>query len=339
VSGPTTAVLAYRFGAVAVTSDVPLAGFEHCLHQPGGHAFELHLRRAGAAPAGGRQVLRFARGRGLEVRRQPGGAFVVRAGGVAACTVEPDGRTVHWHLEGREPEVDETDFVAAVVLPRALTRQGGYVLHAATILGPGGAMLLCGGSRAGKSTTTTALHHATGWPLLGDDLAVIGLERGRPVVRSCSSDVRLWDDATGLLGLGPGTRLPRHRTKARHAVANPSAGAVPVARMVQLVGGRAPALAVPAPVQRVDLVRRQLLRIDRTDLDAQTSEFDFLVAWAPAVPVVELHHARDGRRESLDDTVRRLIALAEGHPEVAERAQSARPPEHGSATIPPIRGV
>jgi len=275
----------------------------------------------------------------VEVHRQPDGAYVVRAGGVAPCTVEPDGRTVRWHLEDREPDVDEIDFVVALVLPRVLSRQGGHVLHGGTVLGPDGALLVCGGSGAGRSTTITALHQATGWPVLGDDLAVIGLEGGRPVVRSCSSDVRLWDEASALLGLGAGMRLPRHRTKARHSVAAPPAGSVPVARMVQLSGGRPPGSADPSPARRVELVRQQLIRLDRSDLEAQAREFPVLVTWARSVPMVELHHPRDGRRESLDDTVRRLVALATDGEVAGAARQSARPADHGSATIPPIRGV
>jgi len=101
----------------------------------------------------------------------PDGGHVVTSDEVAACTLEPDGHTLLWHLGQDQPGPDDVDFVVATVLPRALTRQRAHVLHAATVVGPKGAVLLCGLSGIGKSTTAAALHRATGWPLLGDDAA------------------------------------------------------------------------------------------------------------------------------------------------------------------------
>jgi hypothetical protein len=303
----------YRLGAVGVDSDVTLDGFEHCLADPSGCPFQVRVRRAGPAPDGGELVLRAVRGdRATEVRRHGDGSFTVTNDAYSTTTVEADGGTIWWHLADRGPTVDDTEFLTTTVIPRALTRAGVPVLHGASILAPGGALLLTGPSGAGKSTAAAALHRATGWPLLGDDAAVLGLADGRPTVRSCARDVRLWEDARHLLGMGAGTRLPRFADgggKARHTVAEPPRAAVPVRVVARLVPGDEPAVLRTPPAKRVAVTRNQLMRLDRTDRSGQAGEFAFLVQWARMVPMVELRHPRDGIA-SLEHTVARLTELA-----------------------------
>jgi hypothetical protein len=302
--------LRYRFGSVRLDADVPLAGFRHCRvpAADGDAAFSFTLRRAGGPPAGGRLALRErGRHRLLEVRRRGDGGLVVAAGGVAACTLEPDGHTLRWHLGQGRPSPDDADFLVATVLPRALTGQGAHVLHAATVLGPGGAVLLCGRSGAGKSTTAAALHRVTGWPLLGDDAAVLGLAGGTAVVRSCTGDIRLWEDARGWLGLPPGTRLPRQAGKSRHPLQGQPRRAVPVATVVRLAAAGEP-VDDPSPSRRLALLRDHLMRLDRADPAARAREFSFLVAWTRPVRVVELRQSRP--HHHLPGTVDRLVRIA-----------------------------
>jgi hypothetical protein len=302
--------LRYRFGSVELDADVPLPGFEHCRVPagPGGTAFGFTLRRAAGPPAGGRLALRGRGRRLLEVWRRPDGGYLVTAGDAAPCTLEPDGRALSWHLGDGQPGPGDAEFVVATVLPRALTRQDVHVLHAATVLGPRGALLLCGPSGTGKSTTAAAVHRATGWPLLGDDAAVLGLAGGRAVVSSCSRDMRLWDDASGWLGLPPGAALARHGGKARHPLPGHASGPVPVAAVVRLVPGDGPGLGAPSPSRRLADLRDQLMRLDRTDPAALAREFAFLVALVRSVPVLRLHRRR--QRATLPATVDRLTRLA-----------------------------
>jgi hypothetical protein len=197
--------------------------------------------------------------------------------------------------------------VVATVLPRALTRKGATVLHAATALGPRGALLVCGGSGTGKSTLAAAVHQVTGWPLLGDDAAVLGLLDGAAVVRSCAQDIRVWDDVRELLGLPPGQRLPRHGGKARYPLSDRVPGPVPAAVVVRLVAADAVA-GSPEPSRRLVALRDNLLRLDRSDPAVFGREFAFLVAWARAVPVVDLPHPHD--RGCLHTTAEQLARLA-----------------------------
>jgi hypothetical protein len=302
--------LAYRFGVVRVDSDVPLRGFDHCRVAAGDRQgpFGLRLRRAAERPAGGRLVLRGRGRRQLDVWRQPDGAHTVRVEGLAACTVEADGRTLSWHLGPARQGTDDADLLVATVLPRALTRQGAHVLHAATVLGPRGALLLCGPSGAGKSTTAAALHRRTGWPLLGDDAAVLGLAGATATVASCTGDLRLWDDARDWLGLPPGTRLPRHGSKARHPLPAQASQAVPAATVVRLVVADELALDQPSPSRRLADLRDQLVRLDRCDPAAFAREFSFLVAWMRPLRVLRLRQPK-GLAE-VPRTVDRLARLA-----------------------------
>ncbi len=302
--------LRYRFGGVRLDSDVPLDGFDHCrVPATDGQApFGFWLRRAGDPPAGGRLALR-GRGRRLpEVWRRPDGGYAVSVEGAAACTVEPDGRTLSWHLGAAEPGPDDADFVVATVLPRALTRQRAHVLHAATVLGPGGALLLCGPSGAGKSTVAAVLHRVTGWPLLGDDAAVLGLAGGQATVGSCTQDLRLWDDASDWLGLPPGARLPRHGGKARHPLPARAHRSAPVATVVRLVAAQELAVEEPSPSRRLADLRDQLMRLDRSDPAALAREFSFLVAWMRPLRVLRLR--RPMGLALVPHTVDRLARIA-----------------------------
>jgi len=286
--------LAYRFGSVRLDSDVPLCGFDHCRVRVDDRQgpFSFRLRRAAARPAAGRLVLRGRGRRLLEVRRRPDGAYTVSVEGLAACTVEADGRTLSWHLGAGRRGPDDADFVVATVLPRALTRQRAHVLHAATVLGPHGALLLCGPSGVGKSTAAAALQRLTGWPLLGDDAAVLGLTGGQATVASCTRDVRLWDDARDWLGLPPGARLPRHGAKARHPLPQHDRRPAPVATVVRLVAADELALDQPSPSRRLADLRDQLMRLDRSDPAGFAREFSFLVAWMRPLRVLRLQQPR-----------------------------------------------
>lgn len=79
-------------------------------------------------------------------------------------------------------------------------------LHVSAVETPHGVWLFTGPSGAGKSTLSVALSKATGWPLLGDDLAI--LEFPDPENRTTGglchfgvNKVKLWDDAAKSLGI------------------------------------------------------------------------------------------------------------------------------------------
>lgn len=79
-------------------------------------------------------------------------------------------------------------------------------LHVSAVETPRGVWLFTGPSGAGKSTLSVALSQATGWPLLGDDLAVLEFPDPdqSPAGAICHfgvNKVKLWDDAAESLGI------------------------------------------------------------------------------------------------------------------------------------------
>ncbi len=79
-------------------------------------------------------------------------------------------------------------------------------LHVSAVESPRGVWLFTGPSGAGKSTLSVALSKATGWPLLGDDLAVLEFPdpNSSPAGAICHfgvNKVKLWDDAAMSLGI------------------------------------------------------------------------------------------------------------------------------------------
>jgi hypothetical protein len=79
-------------------------------------------------------------------------------------------------------------------------------LHVSAVETPRGVWLFTGPSGAGKSTLSVALSKVTGWPLLGDDLAVLEFPdpNQSPAGANCHfgvNKVKLWDDAAKSLGI------------------------------------------------------------------------------------------------------------------------------------------
>jgi hypothetical protein len=64
-----------------------------------------------------------------------------------------------------------------------LQASGAQAMHASSVLGPAGAIAICGASGSGKSTSAYACARA-GYRQLGDDQFVFEFEHGRPVART-----------------------------------------------------------------------------------------------------------------------------------------------------------
>jgi len=331
----------YRFGAVEVRCDVALPGYSGYLTDRAapttdGAADRHHeaalpvvtVRLATTAPATGPLLARLSTRRGpLEVRAAGDADRVVVAAGLAPYTLHAD-RAVSWHLSG-PPSQPEADHLVSAVIPWAVaTGRDTPVLHAGTLLGPGGALLLVGRSGAGKSTLSTALHRRLGWPLLGDDAAVLRLDGANAQVMSCSREVRLWDDAGALLGLDAGIPLPRYTTKSRHAIAGLADHPVPVAAVIRVDSPEPPettataiasadvgvddatptGLASLPPVDGLLLLRAGLMRTALIPVADAAREFAFLTRWMRGVAFAALSYPH--RPAALDEAVDLIAAFA-----------------------------
>lgn len=328
------APLCYRFGAVEVRCDVPLPGYDGYLvdgrddlgDDPPGPAEDLPVVVVSATRATadrGPLLTRLSTRRGpLQVHAANGSDRVVTPDGLAAYTLRADRRVV-WHLPAGGPTEDEADHFVAALLPWALASGPGTpVLHAATLVAPAGAILLVGRSGAGKSTLSTALHRRLGWTLLGDDAAVLRLVGDEAQVLSCSREVRLWDDAGVLLGLGAGIPLPRYGTKSRHRVAGPAERPVPVAAVILVDSPAepiddvhpapddetAPALTPMRAVDGLLLLRAGLMRMALIPVADASREFAFLTRWMRGVTFAALRYPH--QPTALDEAVGLIAEFA-----------------------------
>jgi hypothetical protein len=102
---------------------------------------------------------------------------------------------------------DVSTYLVGPVLGFVVRRRGVLALHASCVCLSGNALLLCGSSAAGKSTTAAALA-LRGLPLLTDDIAPIKEDQGSLYVEPGYPRACLWPDAVRLLFGEPGA-LPR----------------------------------------------------------------------------------------------------------------------------------
>lgn len=135
----------------------------------------------------------------------------------------------------RNPEAVEELLLFHLFHPvaAALFRQRGLLtLHASTVQGDAGAIILCGESGAGKSTTLTAMLQ-DGCAMISDDLTVVQMgDGGRITALAGPPRMHLCEDAAHRLGLAV-EELDRHpaRSSKRAVTTTGRVCAVPLQRL------------------------------------------------------------------------------------------------------------
>lgn len=117
------------------------------------------------------------------LRFEDGTSFVVSADGRTIATVSAP---AHYTRD------DLAAYALGPVLGVALHLQGAVLLHAATVLMRGRAIVIAGGAGSGKSTTAAILHRL-GYAVLADDLTEIADARPFAALASLPA-IRLWPD-------------------------------------------------------------------------------------------------------------------------------------------------
>jgi hypothetical protein len=131
--------------------------------------------------------------RGVMWQAEPG-RLLLRVPGVAAFLVESGSQITVDPVAGGSDEA-VTRLARMTPLAALACQRGLVALHAATAVGPAGAIVLVGQSGAGKSTLLTALL-ANGWDLLSDEVSIIDANaRAGPVVLPGTGELTLWSDA------------------------------------------------------------------------------------------------------------------------------------------------
>lgn len=213
---------AYRFGDVALTSSIALPGMRPA---PPGEKPAMAIRLCdGPAPAPDSIVYRW-RGRYSTRLGTVGDDWRIDSAFDGVFVVNPGLTTVRAYSTRETPDDGLADVLVRRVLPRLITARGALTLHAAAVATDRKAVLLLGGSGAGKSTTTAALAAMPGWHVLSDDLSMLW-ERDPPVVAPGATGVCLWPESRAGLAIDPAacTAMPGYDGKVRF---DPP-GAVPI---------------------------------------------------------------------------------------------------------------
>jgi len=128
-----------------------------------------------------------------------GDQLLLRIPGVARFLLQA-GRDIIFEPCDHGRTSDIAIFVTGTVFGILLHQRQQAVLHASAVMVGGKAILFCGASGAGKSTMAAALGNA-GYPLLNDDISVIGRDGDVPLTHSDGRQLKLWQEAADALGL------------------------------------------------------------------------------------------------------------------------------------------
>lgn len=111
-----------------------------------------------------------------------------------------DGKRITIELGPSAHVSDMRTYILATGLGTIIHQRGLVPLHVGAVLSPAGVIAFTGRPGAGKSTAVATISQHFGWPLVGDDLAMLSLEGDTPMLEGGVRRLRLWDDAVKRLG-------------------------------------------------------------------------------------------------------------------------------------------
>lgn len=189
---PSSAPAAYRLFGLNLTSQISLAGIAPALGEEGAAADVAVV--FGAVPPGDHPPGYSATAEGTLLAIPKVGRYLIREG--REIVVEP--------AEGAS-ERNLRLFLLGSAIGALLHQRGLMPLHANAINLGGRAVAFSGHSGAGKSTIA-AWFHDRGYPILADDVCVIGFDdSGRALAHPGIPRLRLWREALEASGRDAGT--------------------------------------------------------------------------------------------------------------------------------------
>ena len=197
------------------------------------------------------------------------------------------------------------------ILPRLTALHGRVPIHAASLAGEDGAILVFGISGAGKSTLTAAMA-AAGWDIMSDDMSILtGVDE--PRVWQSAAGVSVWEPSRRGLALPDAACRAIHGYDGKYWYAPPHrerAEPEPVRAMIFLSFG-APddtiewhRLTGPGVVVRA---ASQMVRFDPTDNDEIAIGLDALSRLVRRVPCYALAYPR--AYDALPRTIEAIAAI------------------------------
>ena len=192
------APFAYMFGGLLFQSGFPLSDLCPLQHIGNGIEPDIFLEYSDQPPVertgdliyrwqGRYKLVLEAHGRDWLLRGDAGIMMLISGCGTRALCHCPDSSTSPLFLS----------IMVRRILPRLCALHNRLVLHAASLVGDTGAIVVFGGSGSGKSTLTTALARSLDWSILADDMPIfrdLSSENAGTIPHACKSlpGVSLW---------------------------------------------------------------------------------------------------------------------------------------------------
>jgi hypothetical protein len=205
-----------------------------------------------------------------------------------------------WPVRGMTLESARAEF-DRMLRPIVLQALGWQALHAGAALTSEGALLFCGRSGAGKSTTAYALGQM-GWTQLADDQVVWQLHDGRPKVQALPFKPRLRPLSHARLGDKTSPRSPWPTSQ----------GLIPMAAIYlleQRTDGAPVSISRVAPAQAFSALLPHAHCFDLSDVDATRVFTDDYLTLASEVPVFKVRYAPDLDR--LPELLHTIVSAAD----------------------------
>lgn len=206
----------YHFGGLALTAPLPLEGLRPRTWPAQEGRTVRVTAEAGPPPVPEREHFAWP-GRYRLRLGEVDGRWLMQSAFDGSCLIERDGSAIHMICADLPPGQEAMDVLTRRIMPRLPILFGAATIHAASLAGGEGALMLLGPSGAGKSTLSAAMAAQAGWEILSDDMSV--LWPGEPAMLApAATGVCVWPESREGLGLAldPCLSLPGYQGKLQY---------------------------------------------------------------------------------------------------------------------------
>ena len=143
------------------------------------------------------------------------GRLLLRVDRIARYYVE-DGKYIVIEPHQNAQAEDIAVFLLDTVFAALLQQRACLALHGSAVVIDGKAVILLGASSVGKTTIALALHDR-GFPLLSDEVCVVGMRDGKAVIFPGVPQLNIWEDTLLAAGKDVGGYRPIRRGLGKYA--------------------------------------------------------------------------------------------------------------------------